>query len=186
MISSAKSLSKFLVVAFLVSSAGCAAAPEQDDERDLVAEAQSALLGKKDIEIFHPLEVRATFDPQLGRTMVDLTSNAFPQQPGDPDPHDGDDFLAVLVYVDRSNGVRDLLTVLTRQDYYGRNQIGPGGGCIHFSVPAAVGDRLAIGAVVKLEGENRARIAAAPATTVEQGAWGVANIYGPAHQHHQH
>lgn len=156
-----------------IGSIGCAVAPEDEsvaNEDELVRSAHAALSTSNPTGVA-PLQIRATYDPALGKTMVDLTSNAFPQAPTDPDPHDDDRFLAVLVYVDRTDGRRDLVRVLTQKDYYGPNGIGPGGGCIHFNVPAAIGDRLFVGGIVKLEGETRARLAAAPLVTVTQGQW---------------
>lgn len=165
-----------------LGAAGCAVAPDDEvaNEDELVRSAHAALSSSNPTGLA-PLQVRATFDPALGKTMVDLTSNAFPQAPTDPDPHDGDRFLAVLVYVDRADGRRDLVRVLTQNDYYGPNGIGPGGGCIHFNVPARVGDRLFVGGIVRLEDERNARLAAAPLVTVTQGQWGFAEEYGHDH-----
>jgi hypothetical protein len=168
-----------LALASSVSALGCAATGASDDEGtdEAVQTAHAALSTKSKIAVV-PLDVRATYDAALGTTMVDLTTGRIPNAPTDPDPHNGDQFLAVLVYVDRTDGRRDLLTVVTRQEFTGPNQIGPGGGCIHFRIPALAGDRIAIGAVVRLETETRVRIGAAPVVTVAPGTWQL-----PTHDH---
>ncbi len=154
---------------FLVGTSSCAAATEDPDDA-LVGTAQAALSSSSSPKGQHLLYARATYDAARGVTMVDVATTALQQQPTDPDPHNDDEFIVAMVYVDRSTG-RDVLRVLAREDFTGANQIGPGGGCIHFSVPANVGDRLAIGGVVRVAGDSRARVAVAPVTTVVGGVW---------------
>lgn len=155
-----------------LSATGCAVDatdPAEQSEADLVTESQSALSGASKPKGVTPLYARATFDRNLGVTMVDVATSQIPaiQTPPDHDPHatpyDDDRFVTVMVYIDRA-GRRDVLRVL------GKKQIGPGGGCIHFNIVAGVGDRLFIGGVVKLGGGNASVALAAPVTVVA-GDW---------------
>lgn len=160
---------RWALAVLLVGTSSCASAAEDPDDA-LVGTAQAALSASSTPRGLHALQARATFDAARGVTMVDVATTALQQRPTDPDPHNDDEFIVAMVYVDRPTG-RDVLRVLAREDFTGTNQIGPGGGCIHFSVPANVGDRLAIGGVVRVAGDSRVRVAVAPVTTVVGGVW---------------
>lgn len=166
-----------LACALVMAGSGCAVGAidgeQQEAERDLVAESQAALSGSSSSSVpkgATQLYARATFDVNLGVTMVDVATSPIPTLGNVPslDPHapprNQDKFLVLMVYVDRA-GRRDLLRVL------GRAQIGPGGGCIHFNIVAAEGDRLFIGGVVRLNGD-KPTVGIVPAPiTVGRGDW---------------
>lgn len=160
-----KSLAKFSVaLAIVVGSAGCAvdASEEPTSEPDLVGQSHAALSSKSTPKGAVQLYARATLDPALGTVMVDVATTPLVPvgTPPSNDPHTDDAFRVVMVYIDRANGARDVLRVLAG------NQIGPGGGCIHFNVVANVGDRLYVGGVVELEGSKGAKVGIAPTVTV--------------------
>lgn len=161
-----------LAFALVVGSSGCAVGAIDDEqaERDLVAESASALSGASTPKGVVTLYARATYDKKLGTTMVDVATSQIPILGNVPDqdphatPHDQDEFVTVLVYVDRK-GRRDVLRVL------GRSQIGPGGGCIHFNIVARAGDELFIGGVVKIGGGS-ASVGLVPGPVlVQNGNW---------------
>lgn len=147
------------------------ASPAAEPDESLTGTAHAALSSASATKSAYTLHARATYDAALGVTMIDVATTPLQQRPSDPDPHNSDEFIVAIVYLDPPAGPRRVLRVLTRADFAGSDQIGPGGGCIHFRLPAAVGDRLAIGGVVQLEGDPRARVAAAPLTTVVGGVW---------------
>lgn len=157
-----------LLATLAIGSGGCAASTDQTGEDEVIQQTHEALsLSPK---VLTPLYVEATALPD-GRTIIDvaLTPIPSPVQGSDEDPlHESGSFQAVLVYIDRADGRRDTINAFAGQAL---NQIGPGGGCIHLFVNAHAGDRLFIGGTVKLAGENRSRIAAAPITQVQSGQW---------------
>ncbi|MGZ3420598.1 MAG: hypothetical protein ACXVEF_34145 [Polyangiales bacterium] len=115
------------------------------------------------------LHAEAVYLPPYRAAIVDLALTPIPQPPAEADDeplHSTGEFDVVMVYDVRADGSRHVLQTLTRKDFAGANSIGPGGGCIHFFVPAHVSDRLFIGGVVRLAGETRARIGVAPVITV--------------------
>ena len=168
-----KSFAKLSLAFATFASSGCAVGAidrEAEAEPDLFAESQAALSGASTPKGAQTLWARATFDPNLGTTMVDLATSPIPNLGNVPTPdphlapHDQDRFVTVMVYADRA-GRRDVIRVL------GKHQIGPGGGCIHFNIVAGVGDRLFIGGVVKLGGGS-ATVALAPGPViVGRGDW---------------
>jgi hypothetical protein len=157
-----------LLATLAMGSGGCAASSDQSGEEEVIQQTHEALsLSPKNIA---PLYVEATALPD-GRTIIDvaLTQIPVPIEESDEGPlHESGSFQAVLVYIDRADGRRDTINAFAGQAL---NQIGPGGGCIHLFVNAKAGDRLFIGGTVKLAGETRSRIAAAPITTVQPGQW---------------
>ena len=158
----------FVACALAIASAGCAAeVPDSEEaEPDLVSDSHAALSGASTPKGAAQLYARATFDPNLGVTMVDVATTSLPNIGTVPttDPHNSDEFTVVMVYVER-DGRRDVLRVL------GKNQIGPGGGCIHFNIVAGVGDRLFIGGVVRINGKKGATVGVAEPVTVTNGNW---------------
>lgn len=157
-----KSLAKFSIACVVaMSMAGCAATVEQDDET--LATNESALHGHFTYEIF----ARATYDANLDKVMVDLATTDIPPIDTAPthDPHIASDrFFNVRVRLIGTDGSARLITVL------GGVQIGPGGGCIHFNVPAAVGDTLQIDSIVRIGGLGIRAGRTAP-VTVTVGDW---------------
>ncbi|MBI2395751.1 MAG: hypothetical protein HYV09_39665 [Deltaproteobacteria bacterium] len=158
-----------LACVLAVSSVGCAMAPDEGPEqsnRELVGRSEQALSLSSSPKNAVPLWARATFDPVLGRTMVDVATSEVPpiDVVPDHDPHTADQFLLVQVFRDR-DGKREVLEVL------GAKKIGPGGGCIHFSVPALVGDRLQIGGVVRLANSMPPTAGVATPIEVVVGDW---------------
>jgi hypothetical protein len=156
-----------LLVSLAASTGGCAASSDQGDEEVIQQTHEALSLAPKNLT---PLYVEATALPD-GRTIIDvaLTPIPSPVQESDEEPlHESGSFQAVLVYIDREDGRRDTINAFAGNAL---NQIGPGGGCIHLFVNARAGDRLFIGGAVKLAGETRSRIAAAPITQVQAGQW---------------
>lgn len=155
---------------FVATAAMSACAMQSSDggSDPTIAEAHQTLSTASTPKGLYPLHAEAV---QLadGRVIVDLAITNIEQpvtSAEEPGLHDTGEFLAVMVYIDRAGGKRDVIEVLTPKDYYGPNSIGPGGGCIHFFVPAKLGDQLFIGGVVKLAGQTRAQIGAAPSAVV--------------------
>lgn len=135
---------------------GCAVQSEPTDDIELRA-SQAALSRAPSVDLWR-LFANATFDAVKGKSAVQLDTR---DPIAAPDPKILDDrYLAVFVYRERADGVRELLITL-RND-----QIGPGGGCIHFDAPAWRGDRLFIGAVLKLAGADRAVVGVVPEGTI--------------------
>lgn len=157
-----KSLAKFSVACVVaISMAGCAATVDEDDET--IATSESALHGSFTYTIF----ARATYDANLDKVMVDLATTDIPPIDTAPthDPHISTDrFFNVRVREIAPDGSARIMTVL------GGLQIGPGGGCIHFSVPAAVGDTLQIDSIVRVGGLGIRAGRTAPVTVVV-GDW---------------
>lgn len=160
------SLTKLAVVGVLAaSSVGCAMTAEEPGE-ELVGQSQQALSLSSSPKNAITLWARATFDPVLGQTMMDVATSQVPpiDVVPDHDPHTADQFLLVQVFRDR-DGKREVLEVL------GAKKIGPGGGCIHFSVPANVGDRLQVGGVVRLASSLSSTAGVATPIEVVVGDW---------------
>jgi hypothetical protein len=159
-----------VVAALAIGTAGCAvessAPPSPESEEDLVAQSHAALSGASIPKGVVTLYARATRDSNMG-TMVDVATTPLVPigTPPTNNPHNGDEFVTVMVYADRPGKGRDVLRVL------GRHQIGPGGGCIHFNIVAPPGTTLYIGGVVKLGGLNPARIGLAAPVVVQNGDW---------------
>lgn len=164
-----KSLAAFAMALSLSSCAvGAIDGETEATESDLVSASHAALSGSSMPAGAVRLYARATLDPALGTVMVDVATSPLANIGNTPigNPHTDDQFQVVMVYIDRADGRRDVLRVL------GKNQIGPGGGCIHFNVVAKLGDRLFIGGVVKLAGTKGAKVGIAPTTTVvHSGDW---------------
>jgi hypothetical protein len=158
-----------LLASLAMGSGGCAAsAADQSGEQEAIQQTHEALsLKPKGI---YPLSAEATALPD-GRTIIDVALTPIPvpvESTDEPELHDSGSFQVVLVYIDHADGTRDAINAFAGNAL---NQIGPGGGCIHVFVNAVAGDRLFIGATVKVAGETRSRIAAAPITQVQPGQW---------------
>lgn len=161
-----------IIIAFALS--GCAVQGHDGDDDELVAATHAALSTASTPKGTWMLFANATHDSHTHQTMIDLDTRD--PQAGGSDPHiNGDRFVSVMVYRLRDDGRRDVLTVL------GGQHIGPGGGCIHFSVPAATGDRLLIGGVVRLFDQQGARVAVAPELTVVSGEWSDDHVHELEH-----
>ncbi len=170
-----KTLSKFAAVILLAASVSCAAAPVEEpvaSEGGEFASIDDALSASSNPARLAYLEVAATYDDDLHAVMIDLTSNHLPEGIYENvDPHDGDYFQAVKVYLENPSTGRRVLATLGPSDYYGPKAIGPGGGCIHFRLTnVKPGDRILVGAVVALEGATGSTIAAAPQLVIN-GEW---------------
>ena len=152
------------VLVFAFAATGCAA-QSADSDTELVRSTHEALSASP--KNLLPIFARATFDPTLGRTMLDVSTSQIPAIGNVPvsDPHTADQFLALLVYVDRA-GRRDLVEVVAGPE------IGPGGGCVHVALNANVGDRIFVGGAVRLAGETRVHVASVTSpVTIVSGDW---------------
>jgi hypothetical protein len=166
-----RTLAKFSIACVIaISMAGCAVEAREtnspESEEDLIAQSHAALSGASTPVGAVQLYARATHDSNLG-TMVDVATTPLAPigTPPSVDPHNGDQFVTIMVYVDAPGKKRDVLRVI------GRSQIGPGGGCIHFNIVATPGTVLYIGGVVKLDGQPAASIGIAAPVTVSNGDW---------------
>jgi len=151
-------LATLAALGFVAAFSGCVAESGESPDDIEVRATQAALSASPRSDLWR-LYAQARFDAVKGATAVTLdTRDPF----ATPDPRILEDrYLAVFVYRDRGDGIRDALAMLRG------TQIGPGGGCIHFEAPAAVGDRLFISAVVKLAGDKGAVVGVVPdGTTV--------------------
>lgn len=138
-----------IVLAAVLS--GCAAETSEGPVDEDLARASEAALSASSRHDLWKLSARAVYDASNDTTAITLDT----RDPTDPRILT-DRFIAVMVYRDRGNGVREALATLRA------NQIGPGGGCIHFQVPAKTGELLFIGAVIKLTGMQGAQLGAVP------------------------
>ncbi|MGZ3477533.1 MAG: hypothetical protein ACXWUG_29455 [Polyangiales bacterium] len=158
-----------LLAGLAMGSVGCAAASaDEGGQQEAIQQTHEALSLKP--KGLYPLSAEATALPD-GRTIIDvaLTPIPSPVQESDEIPlHASGDFQVVLVYIDHADGTRDAINAFAGAAL---NQSGPGGGCIHVFVNAKAGDHLFIGGAVKLTGQTRTQIAAAPITTVQPGQW---------------
>ncbi len=154
-------LAKFSIACVVaISVAGCAVSA---DDGENIATNESALSKN----LTYPIFARATYDAQLDKVMVDLATTEIPPIDVSPDhdPHIATDrFFNVRVRLVGADGTARLISAL------GGVQIGPGGGCIHFSVPANVGDTLDIDGVVRI-GALGIRAARTSPITVVVGDW---------------
>jgi len=161
-------IAKWLVVLTAFGLGGCAAGEVvESDEADSIRTTEAALFcpSPKGLVQLHAEAVQLTD----GRVIVDLAFTDIPRPPTEADEeplHDTGEFFTVLVYRVAPDGWRTPIAILTRKDIVGPNAIGPGGGCIHFFVPAKAGDRLFIGGVVKPTGQGLS-IGATPVFTVQ-------------------
>ena len=156
---------------FALSMSGCAMNAADDEET--VGTTQQAATAS------YPIYGRATYDANLGQTMVDIATTQIPPIDVEPDhdPHIlSDRFLNVRVRLVDSTGRARIATVL------GGAQIGPGGGCIHFSVPGAVtGDTLFVDSIVRV-GSSSPRPGHTGSIAVVDGDW----INDPTVEMHPH
>lgn len=154
-----KALARFSIACGIaITMAGCAVSSETDEEI-----AQNA----SELKITYQVFGRATYDAQLNEVMVDLATTEIPPIDIEPshDPHiSTDQFFNVRVRRIGTDGTARIISVV------GGTSIGPGGGCIHFSVPAAIGDTLAIDGVVRIGGLSP-RAAQTGLITVVSGDW---------------
>jgi len=146
-----------VAIVLAVALSGCAVQSSEPADDDLVRASQAALSSSARHDLW-TLYARAQYDATTDVTNVTLDTRD-PLAEADPRILT-DRFVAVMVYRLRGDGVRDLLATLRGE------QIGPGGGCIHFKVRARAGERLLIGAVVKLTGVEGAQLAAVPDGTI--------------------
>jgi hypothetical protein len=138
-------------------------------EEDLSTQLHQALSSSSTPKGIVPLYAEAVYLPERRAAIVDLALTAIPQPPTEADEiplHSSGEFDVVMIYIVHADGSREVSEVLSRPDLRAPRAIGPGGGCIHFLVPARVGDRLLLGAIVRTAGEKRARIGVAPTVTV--------------------
>lgn len=157
-------LATSLVAVLMIGGPGCAMDAQEDASG--VARTEQALSLASDPKGAAPLFVRATWDPQLETTMVDVSTSWVPPIDVIPthDPHNGDQFLSAQAFTFRGGKRVNLATL-------GAKQIGPGGGCIHFSVPANVGELVYVGAIVSFEGDAKAGAAVGSPVPVVVGDW---------------
>jgi len=158
-----KSLTKFSIAcAFAVSMAGATgcAMPADDGAGEELGQTESALHST------YTLYGRATYDANIGAVMVDLATTPIPEIGDAPwtNPHTADRFLNVRVWLVNGES-RRLISVL------GGTSIGPGGGCIHFNVPATTGETLQIDSVVRLTSYGTPRAGRTAPITVQVGDW---------------
>lgn len=155
-------LGTFAIACLLVSATGCTMSAGA--EEPAVGQSEQALSVNTPGQT--QLWVRATWDAQLQTTMVDVSTSEVPPIDVTPthDPHNGDQFLSVQAFTFR-DGKRVNLANL------GAKQIGPGGGCIHFSVPAGVGEQIYVGSIVRLEMDMKAGAGVAAPAPVVVGDW---------------
>jgi len=152
-----KLMRKALLAVIALTLAGCAVDSGDRTEDDLVRASEAALSSspspKKE---YWTLYANATYDATTEITTVNLDT----RNPASDPRILEDRFVAITVYRERGTGAREAIAILRGEE------IGPGGGCIHFRVNAHAGDRLLIGAVVKLAGIEGATIAVVPGGTI--------------------
>jgi len=157
-----KSLAKWSIAIAVASAGASGCAVPADDGGDEIASTESAL------RTTYPVYGRATYDANLGATMVDIATTQIPpiDVAPDHDPHiSSDQFFNVRVRLVGADGTARIATAL------GGAQIGPGGGCIHFNVPGAVsGDTLFVDTVVRI-GTAAPRAGHSGALAVVDGDW---------------
>jgi len=161
-----QSLTRFAFACLLVSSTGCAMNASEENDPAPVGQTQEALSLKSSPKGAMQLWARATWDAQLQTTMVDVSTTEVPPIDVVPshDPHNGDTFLSVQAFTFR-DGHRVNLATLSGV------QIGPGGGCIHFSVPAGVGETVYVGGIVRLTTDLAPGAGVAAPAPVVVGDW---------------
>lgn len=155
-----------LALMCVVGSVGCAANAEPESSEPEVGKTQEALSLSSTPKLLIPLWTRATYDAQLGTTMVDVSTSQVPaiDLPPDHDPHNGDMFQMVQAFTFR-DGRRVNLATLSGV------QVGPGGGCIHFSINANLGEKIYVGAVVRLQSQSFPSAGIAAPALVVVGDW---------------
>jgi len=150
-------MTKALLVAVAIALSSCAVESSDRTDDDLVRASEAALSSAAPSKDGRwTLYANAMYDATTDLTVVNLDT----RNPTSDPRIITDRFIAVMVYRDRGDGVREAIATLRGE------QIGPGGGCIHFRVSAHAGDRLLIGAVVKLAGIEGATIAIVPDGTI--------------------
>lgn len=159
-------LTKLGFVCLLAGATGCAMNAGEESEPAPLGQSQEAISLASKPKGSTQLWVRATYDAQLGQTMVDVATSSVPpiEVAPDHDPHNGDMFLSVQAFTFREGRRVNLATLSGRA-------VGPGGGCIHFSVPAAVGEQIYVGGLVRLETEVTPRAGMAAPVSVVVGDW---------------
>lgn len=154
---------KALLMAIAIALSGCTVESSDRTEDDLVRASEAALSSasssspRRDL---WTLYANAVYDATTDITTVNLDTR---NPPSDPRIIT-DRFIAITVYRERGDGAREAIAALRAEE------IGPGGGCIHFKVSAHAGERLLIGAVVKLAGIQGATIAVVPGGTIVRAA----------------
>lgn len=156
----------FAVVCLVAGSMGCAMNAADEGDPANVGQSQEALSLASSPKLAAPLWVRATWDPNLEATMVDVSTSSVPPIDVVPthDPHNGDKFLMVQAFTFRDGRRVNLATLSSVQ-------IGPGGGCIHFSVPASIGETVYVGGVVRFQTDLAVRAGVAAPAPVVVGDW---------------
>jgi hypothetical protein len=160
-----------LAFALVVAGSGCAVGSIDEGQRDedVVSQTSAMISAGTTPAASKTLYTRATYDAVLGKTMLDIATSPIPAIGATPDhdphasPYDQDDFLVVFVNIQRA-GKNNILSV------FGAHAIGPGGGCIHFSVAAGVGDHVTVTSVVKFAG-GPAQVAKGGDIIVLPGDW---------------